>query len=344
MKDFPVDELKEWFGEHARVLPFRQGRTPYRVWISEVMLQQTQALVVIPYFERWMEAFPTVEALAVAPIEKVLKIWEGLGYYSRARNLHKGAKQIVAMGGFPEDPTEIVGIGPYTAGAIRSFAFHKKAAAVDGNVLRVLARFTGEEGEIDRPAVQKKLRLLAESILPDEESWVVSEALIELGALVCQKKAACSRCPLKRGCVALREGLDLPRRRPREKAVLLERTVGVIVHDDKILLRRGEEGKVMADLFEFPYIEGKRCWSAFADLGLELEYLAKLPLQKHTFTKYRVTLYPHLLRAKTSNIEGWKKRGELGKLPFSSGHKRIYENLTHGEFARLGWSRDAHLA
>lgn len=319
-------ELKTWFLENARELSFREGRTPYRVWVSEVMLQQTQASVVIPYFERWMETFPTVEVLATAPIEQVLKLWEGLGYYSRARNLHKGAQEIVHLGGFPEDLESITGIGPYTAGAIASFALHQKAAAVDGNVLRVMARFLGEEGEIDKPAIRKKLTKTVEEFLPQEEPWIVMEALIELGALICQKKPKCEACPLKKECVTFRHGLDLPNRTPRQKTIFLERTVAVIECEGHILLKRGQEGQVMADLYEFPYLEGKREWTEF---GEDLEYVKPLSVQKHSFTKYRVTLYPHFLKAQKLVGEGWKKREEVGTLPFSSGHKRVYEDFTH---------------
>lgn len=344
MKAFPIEKLKEWFLENARFFPFRENRTPYRVWVSEVMLQQTQASVVVPYFQKWMERFPTVEDLANAPLEEVLKLWEGLGYYSRARNLHRGAKEIVKRGGFPKNPAEIVGIGAYTAGAILSFAFHEKVAAVDGNVLRLLARVTGEEGEIDRPATKKKLNIFAQEMLPQEESWVVSEALIELGALICQKKAKCSLCPLKEQCMAYREGLELPKRSSRQKTIFLERTVGVVFHDDLVLLKKGEKGKVMQDLYEFPYLEGRKSWKEFEKLDLKLECVASLPVEKHSFTRFRVTLYPFLLRCLgiNNNLE-WKKREDLCKLPFSSGHKRIYENLTYGEFAGLGWPRDAHL-
>ena len=318
-------ELKNWFLENGRLLSFREDRTAYRVWVSEVMLQQTQASVVVPYFERWMEAFPTVEALASAPIEAVLKLWEGLGYYSRARNLHLGAKQIVALGGFPKDLESIRGIGPYTAGAIRSFAFKEKAAAVDGNVLRVMARFLGEEGEIDKPSIRQKLTRAVEEFLPQEEPWIVMEALIELGALICQKKPKCTLCPLKNNCQAFCHGLDLPNRSKRQKTIYLERTVAVIEAEGHLLLQKGKKGQVMADLYEFPYLEGRCSWQEF---GSHLTLVKPLAIQKHSFTKYRVTLYPYFLKASVRWGEGWKKREEVGKLPFSSGHKRVYEDFT----------------
>ena len=182
--------LLEWFEANKRVFPWREHPTPYRVWISEVMLQQTRAQVVVSYFDRWMKRFPNVEALAAAPIEEVIKIWEGLGYYSRARNLHKGAQEIVRKHGgrIPntrEALLELPGLGPYTAGAILSFGFHQRATAVDGNVLRVLSRFGWIAEDIGKIAARRKIEALAESLLDEKKPWVSAEALIELGATIC---------------------------------------------------------------------------------------------------------------------------------------------------------------
>ena len=329
-------ELKSWFLKEGRELSFRHNRTPYRVWVSEMMLQQTQAAVVVPYFERWMKLFPTVESLAHATIDQVLKAWEGLGYYSIARHLHSGAQLIVKWGVFPDNLEALPGVGPYTAAAIRSFALHQKAAAVDGNVLRVMARFVGEEGEIDRPAVRRRLVQAVEALLPDDEPWVTMEALIELGALICQRKPSCARCPLMPNCLAYRHGLDLPRRRPRAQSISIERTVALIEWEGHLLLKQGIQGRVMADLYEFPYLEGRCAWEDFS-LGFPLEFVKELPIQRHSFTKYRATLYPLLLRAKgyTFNSSAglgvsdrWVRREMVALLPLSSGHKRIYENFT----------------
>src|ERR1700722_10190653 len=183
MPFFDIDSLKDWFVREKRDLPWRENPSPYAVWISEVMLQQTQASVVIPYFERWMARFPTVAVLAEASQGEVIKMWEGLGYYSRVRHLHQAAKDLMYRyaGDLPrtrEGLEGIKGIGPYTRGAILSFAFHQKAAAVDGNVLRVLARYFAIEEEIEK--AKKSITELTESILPEEEPWIVMEGLIEL--------------------------------------------------------------------------------------------------------------------------------------------------------------------
>ncbi|NGX55739.1 MAG: Adenine DNA glycosylase [Chlamydiae bacterium] len=330
------EELREWFLANRRPLPWRENPTPYRVWISEVMLQQTQVKTVIPYFHRWMEVFPTVHALAEAPLEQVIKLWEGLGYYSRARNLHEAAKMVVAEHGgeLPADPvklSKIKGLGPYTIGAILNFAFHQRAPAVDGNVSRVLARFFGgKEVQIDQ-------------ILPKREPWVISEALIELGALICHREPACQSCPLQQECEANRLGMqkELPRKKKRAKATLLYRTVGVIRCGESYLLKKGEKGKIMADLFEFPFVEAKVEPEHAKEkleklLKLSLKYVGSLSCQHHTFTRYRAHLYPYLFEAEEkSENHLWKTIQELSPLPFSSGHRKIlkqlliHENITH---------------
>ncbi len=345
MLKFPTDVLKEWFVANRRVLPWRERPTPYRVWISEVMLQQTQVAVVVPYFEKWMLAFPTIGALGEASLEKVLKCWEGLGYYSRARNLHQGAKKIVdCFGGeFPssaEALSEIPGIGPYTQGALLSFAFKQKAAAVDGNVLRVLSRFLACEEEIDLPQVKKRLQAYAEGILPEKEPWLLSEGLIELGALICTKKAKCSDCPLQKDCGAYRNQLQdiLPKKRARPQCIELRRHVAVIQCAQRYAVQKGVAGKLMADLYEFPFIEqangqelAKESVSRLTEqferaCGMPLNYQRALPMQRHSFTRYRAQLFPHVLET-SAPLETylWKTKEEMKKLPFSSGHKRILE-------------------
>lgn len=339
MKNFPTQLLKEWFLENRRSLPWREEPTPYRVWISEVMLQQTQVAVVIPYYNKWMESFPSIEALAKAPIEHVLKCWEGLGYYSRARNLHQAAAYILKYygGELPsqsEELSQIKGIGSYTQGAIRSFAFRQKAVAVDGNVRRVLSRFLALEENVDTSSASKLLHEFMENILPDEEPWLVTEGLIELGATICMKKAKCQECPLIHQCAAFRHHLQdlLPKKKPRPATILLNRQVAVIINRGHYLLQKGERGRVMADLYEFPYLEAeteqgiKEKFEVL--LNVELKYIKPLPFQHHGFTRYRVRLFPHLMEAsQLSDRYLWKKKEELSFLPFSSGHKRVLKTL-----------------
>lgn len=305
------------------------------------MLQQTRAAVVIPYFQKWMELFPNVEALASAPLEKVIKAWEGLGYYSRARNIHRGAKMIVEKfgGQIPsrrEDLELIPGLGPYTVGAILSFGFQQKAAAVDGNVTRVVSRYFLIEELISRSSAKKKIFEKAESLLDSKEPWVTAEALIELGATICIPKPRCGDCPIQGGCLAQAEGKAefLPLKKVEEKAIQLRRLVAVLVANGKVLLRKGEKGKVMADLYEFPYFEmGNERWSRkkiIEILGGRISSLNPLKPIVHTFTRYKATLFPYKACLESPfDMEGcqWISIEKLAELPFSSGHRKIIKEL-----------------
>lgn len=331
-----MQKLRDWFLENQRDLPWRKDRTPYRVWISEVMLQQTQVAVVVPYFLRWMQKFPTIQALAKAPLEEIVKAWEGLGYYSRARNLHRAAQMIMAdFGGklpaTAEELTKLPGFGPYTVGAVRSFAFQAKAAAVDGNVVRVLSRFFASDKDCTQRKHYEELTL---EVLSDEEPWVAMEGLIELGAQVCQRTPKCNHCPLIEDCRAYREGktAELPIKKKRAATIYLERQVAIIEYQNEILVRQEKAGKVMAGLYEFPYTPLKQP----LPFDLPLRKLNELPIVKHGFTRYDVTLYPCRYEAlEKKSLEGfvWKRREELSLLPFSSGHRRILQELTHAHFA-----------
>lgn len=322
------DNVKKWFKQQRRDLPWRQSRSAYRVWVSEIMLQQTQVQVVIPYFHKWMDLFPTVAILAAAPIETVLKCWEGLGYYSRARNLHEGAKLLVDQfgGKLTIDALDVVkGIGPYTKGAILNFAFHKRACAIDGNVMRVLSRYWNCDQPIDLARTKQEFTRKLEQLLPDEEPWIVSEGLIEIGALVCQKaQPKCEICPLRSDCLAYRHQCTASRpvKSKRITITQLRRQVAVVCCGQRLLVKRREKGKVMADLYEFPYAEEEETLK----LDLPMKKLADLPDQKHTFTRYRVTLQPTLYRAFKQGDYEWKTKKELDALPFSSGHKRVLQS------------------
>lgn len=339
MPTFPEKKFKEWFLKEKRALPWRENRLPYSVWISEVMLQQTRAQVVVSYYKQWLQEFPTIRSLAEAPIEKVIKVWEGLGYYSRARNLHRGAHYLVEQHGgeLPSSYEELIrvpGIGPYTAGAIASFAFGKKAAALDGNVMRVLSRFFLIEEIVDLPKTQEKLREHLLTLLPEEAPELVMEGLIELGALVCGKAPYCLSCPLKGECRAFAEGVaeGLPRKRVKEPIVKLHRHLFLVRSQGAVLLRMGGKGQIMEGLYEFPYVEAsaeaspedlfRQWWEEEAVL------VGVLPQEKHTFTRYRVTLTPSVWeseRQKGMSGYEWWPAGKLRELPFSSGHRRVLE-------------------
>lgn len=345
-------QLIDWFEEHKRDLPWREELSPYRVWVSEVMLQQTQVAVVIPYFERWMERFPTIESLANAPVEEVIKQWEGLGYYSRARNLHEGAKQVCRdyQGTLPDDPKlleKIKGIGPYTKGAILSFAFRKKAAAVDGNVIRVLTRYLGMEEDISKPSTIKSIWKIAEELVPEQQPWSYNEGLIELGATVCSKKPQCLKCPIKEGCKGFLRGIadSLPVKSKKSETIDLYRDVVLIESEGEVLVRKCPKGEIMQDLYEFPFRELTNdapddeetlAWASKTfEMGLEFE--ESLPVITHGFTKYRVKLFPKkfkgLQKGKSSHYQ-WCSISELHHLPFNAGHRKIAAHLIYRSSCR----------
>ena len=340
-----MERLRSWFQTNKRSLPWRDNPTPYSVWVSEIMLQQTRAEVVIPYFHEWMKKFPNIQSLAEAPIESVIKTWEGLGYYSRARNLHAGAQTIIQQfsGQIPSSSDElnkIKGIGPYTIGAIRSFAFKQKAAAVDGNVLRVISRYKGIKEDIGKTKTRKLIENEVFKILPENAPWEIMEAFIELGAQVCGKKALCSSCPLKRDCYTNLNGQQkiLP---IKEKKIQYEkrfRAVALIENNQHFLVRKVNEGEIMSGLYEFFYIDlnspeeeiNKILTHLEKKSALPLIYRKKLPKVNHTFTRFRVQILPFLLQTKEQKevpSYQWKTLEELDLLPFSSGHKKVLQNL-----------------
>ena len=334
MTTTPQKCLQNWFLEQKRSFPWRENPTPYAVWISEIMLQQTRASVVVDYFRRWMTQFPTVDAVAQAPIEDLIKAWEGLGYYSRVRNIKKAADFLTSQRkDLPSSITqlqEIPGIGPYTAGAIASFAFHQKAAAVDGNVTRVISRYFGLEKALSRSLLEEKTL----SFLSDDTPWIQMEALIELGATLCSKTPCCSSCPLKSSCLAykMNKTATIPPPKKYTPTIYQHKQVAIILWEDLVMVEKREEGKVLGGLMEFPSFE----YSIEEDLqkkildrfSLETEWIEDLPKQKQSFTKYQLDLSPSLFRAicKKEGFE-WKTKEELLNYPFSSGHKRILESF-----------------
>ncbi len=340
-----ISRLRKWFFLNRRPLPWRENPSPYKVWISEVMLQQTQVSVVIPYFYRWIKLFPTIKDLALASFEEVIKAWEGLGYYSRVRHLHEGASYLLKENGgelprIGKELKKIKGIGPYTVGAILSFAFKQKAVAVDGNVIRLITRLFAIEDPIDRFSTLKQIHQMTERLLPDEEPWIVMEALIELGALVCQKKARCSLCPLKMNCLAYQKNLvkKLPYKEKKRTITHLHRMVAVIYKKEKLLLKKGQKGKIMADLWEFPYLDIQKSekMTPFWHLKLEEKFSISLkpigPLTplSHGFTRYKAFLYPHFFEAKETvpiADHHWVPFPKVLQKPFSSGHRHIFLEL-----------------
>jgi A/G-specific adenine glycosylase len=345
MQKMPFDHetLRMWFIENKRDLPWRRGVSPYGVWISEIMLQQTQVAVVEEYYLRWMERFPTVQSLARASVEEVIKMWEGLGYYSRARHLHQGAHYLVNQHGgqLPstrEELEKVKGLGPYTIGAILSFAFHQKAAAVDGNAIRVLSRYFCLEEDVSLSKVQRRIWQWADALLPKKAPWEIVEGIIELGAVVCQRVPKCLECPLKMSCLGYEMGKQdlLPIKKKRAAVTVLERHVAIVVNKGFILLKKRKEKGLMADLYEFPYFEGVRAGEVRECVQRELlapvKLCKSLTAQQHHFTRYRATLFPSIWKAeeRVDHPEyEWIEWEEVRGLSFSAGHRRILNSLEH---------------
>jgi len=253
--------LLEWYGEHARQLPWRSDPTAYHVWVSEIMLQQTRVAAVLDYYRRFMDAAPTVADLARMPDEQLMKLWQGLGYYSRARNLKRAAVQIVAQfcGEFPdkyEDIRALPGVGDYTAGAIASIAFGQAVPAVDGNVLRVVTRLTADPSDITLPATKRQVAEKLGEIIPTAQPGQFNQAMMELGATVCIPNGAplCDQCPAAEFCLARRKGLTdrLPVKAPKKDRKIEERTVFLVFYDNKVALRKRPAKGLLAGLWEFP--------------------------------------------------------------------------------------------
>jgi A/G-specific adenine glycosylase len=331
---FSFEPLLSWFAVAKRAFPWREDVRPYSVLVSEVMLQQTQALRVVDYFVRWMKGFTSLQSLSEAEEERVIKAWEGLGYYSRARSLHSCAKIVCSeFGGVlpfeKKDLLRLPGIGPYTAGAIASFAYHQRCEAIDANVRRVMCRLVkgcfeyGAEGVVER-------------MLPEAEPWVAMESLIELGALVCTKVPFCEQCPCKTQCYAYSSGRSEElTKRSTSSRISLWRDVAIFVCRSSVLVIRSAKHALMRGLYEFPYYPTKVGGRTPLELIREevgcleesMTFLFALSKTQHSFTKYQAHLYPVAILAKdffhTIEEGEWVPLDKLSSLPFSSGHRRV---------------------
>ncbi len=299
--------LLAWFTVRQRSLPWRNARTPYRIWVSETMLQQTQVATVIPYFERWLARFPTVETLAAAPLTEVLKAWEGLGYYRRARLLHGGAKQVVTQygGALPRRSDELLqlpGIGPYTAAAVASLAFGERVLAVDGNVKRVAARLFCLPGEVRVRDAEAQLK----PHLPETEAGAFNEALMELGATVCTPRSPrCEACPVSAYCEAYKTArvTEFPEPKKHKQVPHLHRFALVFRKDDLIWLRERSETEMLGGLWGFVLSEDEL-------VGKRLEPV------RHAYTHFKITATPVLVDTPPESGE-WVELRRLDALPLS---------------------------
>lgn len=350
--------LLDWYDTNRRDLPWRREHDPYRIWVSEVMLQQTRVEAVIPYYERFIARFPDAAALAAASEEDVLTYWAGLGYYRRARLLHDGVREVVRSygGTVPADPDTIArlpGIGPYTAGAILSIAYGVPVPAVDGNVMRVLSRLQRLRDDVRLPASRRRFEAVAAALVPDDRAGDFNQALMELGALICiPGRPRCGTCPVQSYCAAYAAGeqADLPVRsrppRPQEQEV----ACALLEHDGRLLIERRPAEGLLASLWQFPTVEQRPGEAAAAAV---LRYLRDVHgclaeadggsvRHTHVFTHRRWLLEGvrcSLLAAATDDLTPtgasaepvqppetrWVTPAELDALPVAGPHKRIWE-------------------
>ena len=309
--------LLDWYGRHARRLPWREHPNPYSVWISEVMLQQTRVETVLPYYQRWMERFPSVAALAEAPLNEVLSAWEGLGYYSRARNLQRAVQVVVSEhgGNLPAEPEELrklPGIGRYIAGAIASIAYGKDEPALDGNIRRVLARVFDVSEPARSPQGERRLWQLAAEHLQPGRAGDYNQALMDLGATICTPRTPdCPSCPLNRLCIAYALGIQEQRPVLEAKAKTPHYTVtaAVIQRDGLLLIAQRPLTGLLGGMWEFPggkLLPGEDLVSClqreiFEELGVEIEVGGALGVFRHAYTHFRVTLHAFACRLRNGS-------------------------------------------
>lgn len=341
-------KLLAWYGKHARDLPWRRSRDPYRVWLSEVMLQQTTVAAVKPYFERFLAALPTVESLAAADEQQVLRLWEGLGYYRRARGLHAASKQIVAeLGGeFPRDVPGLMvlpGIGRYTAGAIVSIAYDQPAPILEANTIRLFARLIGLRDNPTKASSQRTLWKIAEELLPRKDVARFNQALMELGSLVCTpSEPKCDACPVAAHCAALRLGLqdEIPAATRKMAFTDLREAAVVVRKNGALLMRQCPAGERWAGLWDFPrfpldaegplFVRDELTAKVRDQTGVEIEPAGLLKTLKHGVTRYRITLECYDARAVGGRVRSttdrpvrWAPPVELAGLPLSVTGRKI---------------------
>lgn len=344
--------LLDWFAVHARDLPWRRSYEPYQVWISEIMLQQTQMERAVGFFLRWMQRFPNVAALAQAGEDEVLRAWEGLGYYSRARNTLRAARMIMERhsGTVPKDYDALLalpGVGPYTAAAVCAIAYNRPYVAVDANVSRVFARVFDLDAPVSEPATSRFIHEQAVTLMPRGQARMFSQALMELGALVClPRRPRCSACPLHAVCEAKRLDIVLERPVPAKAVtyIPIDVATGVLMAQGLIYIQKRPATGVWAGLWEFPggTIEGAETPEQAVvrefreETGFEINGLQRLAVVRHGYTKYRMALHcfccslavdapisPPVLTA--AQEYRWVSPDELGRFAFPAGHRKLID-------------------
>lgn len=319
-----VENLLAWYDENARVLPWRSIPTPYRVWVSEIMLQQTRVEAVIPYFERFLTAFPDIEALANASDDELHKYWEGLGYYNRVKNMKKCAQKCMEEHGgkLPasyEDLLELPGIGEYTAAAIASIAFKIPKAAVDGNVLRVFSRLLVSEDDILKQSTKRKFQTIIDDYIPAERCDAFTQALMEIGALVCVPNAAprCNICPLAMDCIGYQtfQANRLPNKTKKKSRRIEKKTIVLVVHERQVRLHLRPAEGLLSSLYEFVTVDDHIKRKDLMEMGQgHIIKVKKLPAAKHIFSHVEWHMIGYLIEVDTKDDAIWATAQEVEKV------------------------------
>ncbi|GAA0341596.1 A/G-specific adenine glycosylase [Bacillus carboniphilus] len=323
LNDFQIEKFQKalvsWFHQEKRDLPWRRTEDPFRIWVSEIMLQQTRVDTVIPYYERFIDKFPTLHDFANAKEDEILKAWEGLGYYSRVRNLQTAVREVAEKynGNVPEDPKQfqsLKGVGPYTAGAVMSIAFRKPEPAVDGNVMRVFSRVFSIEEDIAKPKTRKTFEGLVREVIDHEDPSGFNQGIMELGALICTPQSpSCLLCPVRDYCKGFHEGKEkiLPIKNTKKSSTKKKwMSALVLTNDGQIVVQKRPETGLLASMWQFPMIEkGKngdldafRSWLK-EELNLEIEHMEPLTTVKHVFSHVEWEIDAYVVKGSISSVE-----------------------------------------
>jgi A/G-specific adenine glycosylase len=345
------DKIVAWYQKNKRDLPWRNTDDPYKIWISEIMLQQTRVDTVIPYYKRFLERFPTVYDLAEADQQDVLKSWEGLGYYSRGRNLHHASKTVVDKfeGNVPstwDEITSLKGIGPYTASALLSIAFQKQYAVVDGNVIRVLSRYYGIRDDIRKSATKNRIQELADDLIPEESPGDFNQAVMELGAMVCTpQNPSCNECPLSVDCIAAKSAQTdvIPYKSPAKRVPHHQIAVGLILNNNnQLLIALRPNDSMLGGLWEFPggkqekdeTLQETTARELKEELGIDVEVYSKFQDLRHAYSHFKITMHAFWCRIKNGDPEPkssqqikWVSLDDIDEFPFPKANKTLIKGL-----------------
>ncbi len=351
MNNYFSENLLQWYYLHRRDLPWRNTSDPYKIWLSEVMLQQTRVDTVIPYYHRFLESFPTIKDLAQAEQQQVLKCWEGLGYYSRGRNFHQSSKSVVNNNGgvIPNDYNQFIalkGVGPYTAAAVLSIAFGKKYAVVDGNVIRVVSRFLGIEDDIRSSQVKNLVQVFVNDAIPSDHPGDFNQSIMELGAIVCKPVAPdCDKCPLSTQCIAFNSAKTdiIPYKSKAKKIPHHDIGVGLILNlKNELLIALRPNDVMLGGMWEFPGGKNKINESIKEtvfrelkeELGVDVTVYEKFKMIKHAYSHFKISLHAYWCsiefgdpQPKSSQELKWVTLEEIDTYPFPKANRTLIDDL-----------------